>query len=203
MEWFTDWWGSLDTIEAILYCITIPSSLFLILQAIALAVGGDFGGDAGGAGGVDGLDTDFDYASGPKDFGAASMFSLQGITSFFCVAGWGSLLLYQANVPLVIAAVASSLAGVAVMFAIAKMMFYLGKLAHNGTLEVSNLVGSTGTVYLKIPPKGEGKGKVTVQTSERSVEFEAVTESAEPIANNAVIKVISIMGENVLVVEKA
>ncbi|MCL2754641.1 MAG: hypothetical protein FWD35_02840 [Oscillospiraceae bacterium] len=202
MEWFSNWWTALDAVEQVLYCVAIPSSLFLIVQAILIIVGGDFGGDSGGLDMGD-LGDGFDYASGAKDFGAASMLSIQGVASFFCAASWGALLLYQAGIPLVFALIAALLAGLAVMFAIAKMMLYLGRLAHCGTLEVQNLIGSSGTVYLKIPPHGKGKGKVTVQTSERLVEFEAVSKSEEVIPNNAPVKVIDIMGENILVVEAA
>jgi hypothetical protein len=89
------------------------------------------------------------------------------------------------------------------MYGIARLMFYLTKLAHSGTLNVKNLLGSMGTVYLRIPPKGEGRGKVIVQTSERLVEFDAVTEGDTGIPNNSDIRVIDILGENVLVVEKS
>jgi hypothetical protein len=88
------------------------------------------------------------------------------------------------------------------MVVLARIMFSLTKLAHVGTLDTKILLGAGGTVYLKIPPKGQGKGKVSVQTSERLVEFDAVSESAEYIPNETPIRVVDILGENVLVVEK-
>jgi hypothetical protein len=195
MDWFSVWWGGLGVVERVLYCIAIPSSVFLILQSILIVVGGD--GDSGDSG-----DGDFDYASGAKDFGVASMFSIQGVASFLCAFGWGSILLIQMGVLWPFAMVAAFMLGVGVMFAIAKVMYYLSKLAHCGTLDVENLIGNTGSVYLTIPPKGEGKGKVMVQTSERLVEFDAVGVSEDAIANNVTIKVVDILAENVLVVEK-
>jgi len=191
------WWNELVLTEQILLCIAIPSSLFLVIQMILIMVG---------AAGGDGLDTDtdvdFDYSSGPKDFGVASMFSLQGVASFLCVFGWGSLLVYRATGLLVLGIFVGAVLGFIVMYALAKIMMYLNRLAHNGTLDVKNLLGNSGTVYLKIPPKGEGRGKVMVQTSERLVEFDAVSESEDYIANNAEVRVIDILGENVLVVER-
>jgi len=211
MEWFNSWWAGLELIEQVFYLIAIPSTLFLVIQAVLIVAGA---GDAGiGDGGTD-IDTggvDFDGGDGsldsmgdsiPSDLGVASLFSIQGIASFFAVFGWGSLLLYQGGVPVVFAVIASVLLGFLVMYAIAKIMFYLSRLAHSGTLNVKNLLGSRGTVYLKIPPKGEGRGKVMVQTSERLVEFDAVTETGDSIPNNAEVRVIDILGENVLVVEK-
>jgi len=194
MEWFGNWWSGLDLVEQILYCIALPSTLLLIIQAVLIVVGA--GGDDAGGG-------DFDDSGGGEsgEFGVASLFTLQGISSFLCVFGWVSILLYQGGVPLILSVVVSGLLGFIVMYAIAKIMMYLTRLAHCGTLEVKNLLGGTGTVYLTIPPKGQGKGKVTICMSERLVEFDAVSEVDDEIANNAQIRVIDILGENILVVE--
>jgi hypothetical protein len=203
MEWFNEWWTALTLTEQILHCIAIPSSLFLAVQAILIVVGagGDMDTDTSG-GDLDGggLDNDFDgTVSG--DFGVMSLFTIQGVASFFCVFGWSSIFIYSSGLSLVFALLIAFVLGVAVMYAIARLMYYLARLAHSGTLDVKNLLGSMGTVYLNIPPKGEGKGKVTIQTSERLVEFEAVSENDAAILNNTQIRVIDILGENVLVVE--
>jgi hypothetical protein len=75
-------------------------------------------------------------------------------------------------------------------------------MVHSGNLDVKNLLGELGTVYLVIPPKGEGYGKVMIQTSERYVEFEATSEEETPIPGDTPIRVIDILGGNVLVVER-
>ena len=207
MEWFNVWWGGLGLSEQILYCIALPSTLILIIQAIMIlfGAGGDVDGGMG-EGGLDGADGgdggDFDSGDGAGEFGAASMFTLQGVASFLCVFGWGSILMQRGGLPLLFAMLVALVLGIAVMYAMAKVVFYLTKLAHTGTLDVKNLLGSMGTVYLRIPPKGEGRGKVMVQTSERLVEFDAISEGEEPIPNNAQVRVIDILGENVLVVEQ-
>ena len=200
MAWFSDWWSGLVLIEQVFYCIAIPSSLFLVVQAILIVVGGS-DSDGGDGSSID-LDSDFDSTGVPTDLGAANMFTLQGVASFFCVFGWSSLLMYRGGIPLILVILLAVVFGTAVMYALARIMLQLNKLAHCGTLDVKNLLGNSGTVYLRIPPKGEGSGKVTIQTSERLVEFEAVSEAEEEIANNAQIRVIDIVGENVLVVER-
>ena len=210
MENINIWWEALTSTEQVLYCLAVPATLLLVIQAILIMVGA--GGDALGAD-VGGLDTadgmfggDVDGTSGggkcegSSDFGIASMFTIQGIASLFCVFGWAALGLIRSGVPGLFAFPIAFAAGVGVMYGLARLMVAITKLGHTGTLEVKNLLGSTGTVYLTIPGKGEGKGKVSVQTSERLVEFDAVSET-DPIANNAAIRVIDILGENVLVVE--
>jgi hypothetical protein len=193
-------WGSLVLTEQILYCIALPATLVLIIQAVLIVIGAGAEGVEGGFD-VDGAG-DVDYASGPRDFGVASLFTLQGVSAFFCVFGWVSIFVYRTGFPLIFAVIFAAVLGFATMLAIAKVMIYLTKLAHSGTLDVKNLLGSVGTVYLKIPPRGTGRGKVTVQTSERLVEFDAISEIEDDIPNNAQIRVIDILGENVLVVEK-
>ncbi|MCL2071043.1 MAG: hypothetical protein FWH07_02280 [Oscillospiraceae bacterium] len=201
MGWVSIWWEALTLTEQVLFCIALPSSLILIIQAVLIIAGA--GGDIDG-----GLDTDtggdFDGSdgSGSSEFGIAGMFTLQGVASFFCVFGWVSIFAYRSGLPLILAALIAAVLGLATMFAIAKVMMYLTRLAHSGTLDVKNLLGSMGTVYLKIPAKGSGKGKVMVQTSERFVEFDAVSEVENEIPNNAQVRVIDILGENVLVVER-
>ncbi|MCL1881007.1 MAG: hypothetical protein FWF76_02385 [Oscillospiraceae bacterium] len=190
MEWFSNWWDSLALIEQVLYCVAIPSTLILLIKAILIIVG--FGD----------VDTDFDYSSGPSDFGSASLFSIQGVASFFSVFGWVSLLLRRMGIPTSLSVIVGLLFGGLVMYAMARLMFALLKLAHTGTLDVQNLRGSGGSVYLKIPPKGEGRGKVTIQTSERLVEFDAISEDEGVIPNNAEVRVVDILGGNVLVVER-
>ena len=195
MEWVSTWWSGLVLTEQVLFCIAIPATLILIIQAVLILVGA---GDDGAGGDFDGGD-----ASGSAEFGVASLFTLQGVASFFCVFGWVAISMFRTGFPLIFAALVAAILGFVTMFAIAKLMIQISKLAHTGNLDINNLVGCSGTVYLRIPPKGEGKGKVMVQTSERLVEFNAVSETDEEIPNNAQIKVIDILGENVLKVERS
>jgi len=205
MEWINNWWAALTLTEQILHLIALPSSLFLIIQAILIIVGAGDGGVDSDTGGLDadGLDVDSGGDSS-TDFGAMSMFTIQGVASFLCVFGWSSIFLFRSGMSnglfFVLALVIAFVLGFAVMYGVARLMYYLMKLAQSGTLDVKNLLGSMGTVYLTIPSKGKGKGKVMVQTSERLVEFDAVSDG-EAIENNASIRVIDILGENVLVVE--
>ena len=88
------------------------------------------------------------------------------------------------------------------MYGVAKLLQATAKLAQNGTLNVKNLLGASGTVYLVIPADGKGSGKVTVTTDERCLEFDAITESGEALPDGTPIRVTDIRTGNVLVVEK-
>ena len=136
-----------------------------------------------------------------REFGIANLFTLQGITAFLCVFGWMGALMASGGVFAPLALGAAFLLGFIVMYGIAKFVQYSAKLAYNGTLNMNSLLGENGTVYIKIPPKGAGQGKVMVQTTDRFVEFEAVSEGEAEIPSNTPIRVVDILGGNVLVVE--
>ena len=87
------------------------------------------------------------------------------------------------------------------MLLLAKLMQMAMKLQYSGA-NIRNAVGKQGTVYLIIPPKGKGKGKVSVVVQERLREFDAVTESKEDIPTGSQIIVKDVVHPNTLVVEK-
>lgn len=242
MEWFTTWWKELDTIEQVLYCVALPSTVILIIQTIMIFLG--FGHDGTGVnpsdtsgfdGGGDVSDISFDHggdidisvdadASGadfdtgaghgdvpdinygdgstPSDIGTMNFFTVQGIITFFCVFGWTGIVTYTLSGLAVLAVVIGLVLGIAAMYGVAKVMQLSKKLAQNGTLNVKNLLGANGTVYLVIPADGNGKGKVSVSSGERLVEFDAITDGAEALPDGTPIRVTDIRTGNVLVVEK-
>ena len=223
MEWFSAWWQTLDLFSQIMYCVALPATLILLIQTVMIILGfghsgaginpSDTSGFDGGAdidtdmsgGDLDGnLDTDMDYSDGssPGDLGTLNFFTVQGVVTFLCVFGWSGILIYgfTGNIPL--ALILAFVLGAAAMYGVAKLIWASKKLAHNGTLNVRNMLGASGTVYLVIPAGGEGRGKVNISSGERFVEFDAVTEDHESLPDGTPVRVTDILGDNVLVVEK-
>ena len=233
MEWFTQWWGSLDGMSQALFCVALPSTVILLIQTIMIILG--FGHDGTGVNpsdtsGFDGstdidisLDadasgadidsggtefetdvTDVNYGDGstPSDIGTMNFFTVQGVITFFCVFGWAGLVTYTLSKLAVLAIIVGLVLGLAAMFGVAKVLQLSKKLAQNGTLNVRNLLGASGTVYLVIPADGEGKGKVNITSGERLVEFDAITDENESLPDGTSVRVIDIRSGNVLVVEK-
>ena len=240
MEWFTEWWGSLDTMSQVLLCVALPSTVILLIQTIMIILG--FGHDGAGVNpsdtsGFDGstdidistdvdisLDadasgadvdssggtefetdvTDVNYGDGSShgDIGTMNFFTVQGVITFFCVFGWAGLVTYTLSKIAVLAVIVGLVLGLAAMFGVAKILQLSKKLAQNGTLNVRNLLGASGTVYLVIPADGEGKGKVNVTSGERLVEFDAISDEKESLPDGTSVRVVDIRSGNVLVVEK-
>lgn len=155
-----------------------------------------------GSGHGDVPDVNYGDGSSLHDVGTLNFFTLQGIITFFCVFGWAGIVTYTLTKLAVLAIIIGIVLGLASMYGVAKVMQLSKKLAQNGTLNVKNLLGASGTVYLVIPGDGESKGKVNVSSGERLVEFDAITDGGETLPDGTEVRVIDIRGGNVLVVEK-
>ena len=223
------WWQSLTTLEHVLLYIAVPATLILILQTVLLLVGGAFDGDGevdgdldadfdGGAdvdgdGDLDGadLDTDLDTdGDGPdgeaevREDGAAAglhLFTVRGVVAFLTLFGWGSLCFSQLGFPPFLAVFLGIPVGIAGMVGIALILREALKLQYDGTLDLRNAVGLSGTVYLTVPPGRAASGKVNVTVQEQLQEFEAVTDSDTPLPTGSPVRVAGLAGEDTLLVE--
>lgn len=231
MEWLSTWWGGLDLFSQILHCISIPSTLILIIQTILIIAGfGDSGPDTnlsdtsgldipdGGVdfdGGTDlsGIDGgDISGADGdisghdvgnPADAGAMHLFTFQGIITFLCVFAWSAILTYMGTNSILLSLLVGFVLGAGAMFGVAKIIQASAKLAQNGNINAKNYLGELGTVYLVIPAAEKGRGKVNISLGERYVEFDAITEEADDIPSGAPVRVVDVRSESLLVVERA
>lgn len=225
MEWFSNWWSTLSLVQQILYCIAIPSSLVLIIQTVIMLLGIGHGGegfnpsDTSGLGDVDfdggadfdvGIDGDISGAdtdghtdvNNPSDLADFRLLSVQSVIAFLTIFSWsGITALSNGMVPwgaLLLAAVL----GFGAMFLVAKIIQWSSKLAQNGTFNIKNLLGESGTVYIPIPSKGSGTGKINISCGERFMEFDAVTEEQDTLTTGTAVRVVDIIAGSTLVVEK-
>ena len=80
-------------------------------------------------------------------------------------------------------------------------MFYLiSKSSADGTMKIQKAIGVTGEVYLTIPSKRSGIGKVQVKVMGSLRTLEAMTDDEQPIRTGKVIKVSQIISNNILLV---
>ena len=89
------------------------------------------------------------------------------------------------------------LAGVIALYVVAGLMTALARLQSQGNVELGNAVGMVGRVYLRVPARGAGEGKVTVEIQDRTVECRAVTEGEE-LATGASVRVVGVDGSEIL-----
>lgn len=211
-----DWWNSLGLITQIFYCIAIPSTLVSLIQTIMLLVGlgqdSDFPDDADvsdvadlpDADSVDGIFGDNDITEVTDTFGLEGLriFTLRGIIAFLVVFGWVGIVLTAANVPILITAPVAAICGFFMMVLLAFLMKLVLKLRSDGNIDIRNAIGTAGKVYLTIPSKRSGEGKVQLLLQGSFVEQNAVTDDETEIPTGSEIVVVGISGSTTLVVRK-
>jgi len=93
-------------------------------------------------------------------------------------------------------------AGVGALLLVATMMKMLHRLKADGTARIDRAVGLSGIVYLTIPARKQGAGKVTVNLQNRTMEYQAVTPQEE-LPTGASVVVVSVVGPGTLEVVPA
>ena len=205
------WWESLSTFSQVLACMAIPATLILLIQTILTLIGigdngvdsdiGDADIDADAADGVFGAELP-DGDSDPSGLDGLRIFSVRGIIAFFVVFGWTGILLDSLSLSPVISVGVGAVAGFLIMLLIALLFRAVMKLESDGNVDNRNALGVSGTVYLKIPPNREGTGKVNIMIQGSYCERDAVTDENEALPTGCEIVVMSLSGQNTLVVKR-
>lgn len=217
------WWESLSGVLRVLYVIAIPSTLILLVQTVMIVLGfGEHGADAnpsdtsgidfdvdtemsvdGGDLSIDDVDLSADVSAEDggvsSEFGTLRLFTLQGIIAFLTTFSWISICFVKGGMQLVPSLFLGILAGVIMMYAVAKLLQVSSKLAENGTFRIKSTIGESALVYVTIPEKGENGGKVTLTMESGFVELSAVTEGDKPIPAGVTVRITDVVGDTVVV----
>ena len=155
----------------------------------------DFDADGDGDAG-----TGADAGGHPGLFAGLKLFTLRGVVAFLAVCGWGGLWLLRMGMHPVFSVLLAVAMGFWAMLLMALFLRVALKLQDDGTMDFRNALGVAGTVYLTIPARRAGEGKVHVVVQDQLRELEAVTDDPNPIPTGSEIVVVGISGGNTLVV---
>lgn len=197
MAWFTTWWDNLTLLQQVFACAAIPASIVLALQTILLLFG--FAGHSADHGEACDNDADMEHDVSHHDSGIRLM-TVRGLVAFFAVGGWLGVALGQTQMRSAVIVALAFAGGFAALFAVALVLKWSLALQENGTLSLTNAVGSQARVYLTIPPARTGSGKVMVTVQEQLMELEAMTDEKIPLLTGAQVQIIAVDGNNLLVV---
>lgn len=183
-----EWWNGLSFISQIFTAIAVPATIIMIVQSLLLLFG-------------IGLDVDADNDGVPDaDGDGLSLITVRGIVAFFSIGGWAGVVADSGGMHLFVSCIIAFAAGLIALIGVAVLFKSAFKLQDSGNLDIINAVGKTGKVYIPVPPKGEGIGKVNVMVQERLVELEALNDSSERIGTNEIVSVVAVIdAETVLV----
>jgi len=185
-------WQNMALLEKIYWCFAIPFSLLFVIQMFLTFLGGDVHGDI--ATGDSDVATDHDTGI---DF---QFLTVKNLIAFFTIFGWTGIACIASSMHTVATVLLSTLAGLVMMTIMASIAYFMGKLTDDGTLDLNNAKGKMGSVYLRIPGKRGGMGKVQVKVQGLQT-LDAVTDFGEEIKTGAVVEIVDIINNEILLVK--
>ena len=203
-----EWWEALGSAGQVFACIAIPATVMLLIQMVLTLIG--LGGDEGDAdveAEADGIDDGIEIDDADETFergdvfdGGLRLFTLRGLIAFFSVMGWVGTICCGSGLHLALSILISVASGFLAMTVLALLMKWLFSLQYDGTENVREALGVSGTVYLRIPPARTGKGKINAIIQGKLCEKYAVTDEETMINVDEEVTVVGISGEETLIV---
>ncbi len=190
---FPAWWETLSTLAKIYWIVAFPATLLFLIQLVMTFIGGDADHD------YDDFDHDGDFDA---DHGGFHIFTFKNLIAFFTLFAWSGLACIEGGFSLAIVIIVSVVCGTVMMIIMASLFYYISKFSHSGTLEMKNAIGHSGDVYLPIPAKKNGMGKVQIKVQGALRTLNAMTEDNEIIKTGTLVEVTDIIGENTLLVKR-
>jgi membrane protein implicated in regulation of membrane protease activity len=164
-------------------------------------MGGDFHGDAHVGDSMYGhVDGDVQHPDSSWLFGILSFRTLVAAAAFFGVAGKAALSAGYAQSTSLILAI---LVGFSAMYGMYWLLRLISSLNSAGNERITNAIGRPATVYIPIPAAGKGAGKVQLSMQNRIVEYQAVTDDAEPLRTGESVEVVDVAGSDIVRVRRA
>ena len=137
---------------------------------------------------IDHVDTGF------MDF---QLISFKSILAFVTMFGWTGVVWGKSGW---LGFLAAFVIGLFAMFLTALAVYLMFKLQHSGNVQTSDIVGSSGTVYITVPAGRKDHGKVTVSLKGSTQEITAVAD--EEIPTGTPVKVAEALSDTLFLVRK-
>jgi hypothetical protein len=188
MESFSEWWSGLSIVLKIFWSLAIPFTLLFVLQLILSFMGGDTADDLPDA------EINADHGAGFQ------FFTLKNLIGFFTIFGWVGIAMIESGASIGAAVAVATFGGGLMMLVMAGMFYLLMKAQYDGTMKIEKAVGHTGEVYLIIQSKRGGIGKVQIMVQGAIRTLDALTDDDSDIQTGKIVKVSSIVNDNVLLV---
>lgn len=185
-----DLFQTMDPFLRIFWYIAIPVSIIFLIQTILTFSG------------LDAHDAEVPDFDGDLEIEAPfQLFSLRNLTNFLLGFSWSGVALFDVIPNKIILVVVAFLIGAIMVALFFLMMRQIYKLSENNAFDILKTRLKTGTVYITIPESKSNTGKVQISVNGTVHELEAVT-MGERIPTGCKIKVVDIIDDKILVVEK-
>lgn len=206
-----NWWNGLTATHQAAFILATAASVILIIQLVMMLIGmsgdGGFDGDTSdidGCGDLDcGIPDSADDAfnnDGIAEAGGLRIVSFRTVVAFFAVGGWITYTMAY-FLPWWGALLIGIVAGCAAAVGVAYLMKATLKFQSDGNRRMGYAVGKPAEVYLTIPAKRAGSGKISVIVQDSLTECAAVTDSDEPLPTGSRCVIKAVLSEQLVLVE--
>lgn len=197
-DFFYEWYNALPSTLQVYWVIALITSLIFLIQMVMTFIGiGDADTD------MDfGDDVDFSDGNTLDAGGAMQLFTIRNVVNFLLGLGWGGVCLYSLIPNPIVLAIVSVLVGALFVYIFLLIYKQMLKLEKNGAYRIDDCVGQIVDVYLAIPAKRSGVGKVQISFSGSVQELAALTDSDEPIRSGSKVRVLEIIDTSTVLVQK-
>jgi|SRR5688572_23862708 len=187
MEFF----NNLDPFIKVFWFIAIPTSVIFLIQTVMTFAGVDS---------HDGLSADFDsdLHHGDTPF---QLFTFRNLINFLLGFSWTGISFYSTVESKTLLVALSIMVGSAFVGAFFFIINQIQKLAEDNSFKIDNTLNQVASVYLTIPEKKSGRGKIQVSVKGAFHELDAVTEK-EKIESSAMVRIVKIESNSLVVVER-
>ena len=170
---------------------TLGSAIFVVIFALTFIGGGD-------------TDMETDITDINADDGGVGFqfFTFKNVIAFFTIFGWTGIVCIDNQLLPTATIVISFIAGLLMMVLTSLLFYWMGKMAESGTLRIKNAIGVVGEVYLPIGANRSEIGKIQIKVQGSLRELEAITDDNEELKTNTIIKVLEVVSDELLLVEK-
>jgi hypothetical protein len=187
-----EFFDGMTSLEQAFWIIALLGSLIFIgILVMSLFGGGDSDMDADMA--------ELEDADGGAGF---QFFTFKNIMAFFTIFGWTGVTCLDNNLSPTVSIVVASVAGLIMMTVTSLLFFWMNKLAQSGTMQINKAIGSIGEVYLPIGANRSKIGKIHIKVQGSLRELEAITDADEDLKTTSLIKVLEVVSDELLLVEK-
>lgn len=182
---------------------TIPAiagSFFFVARLVLMLFGAAGGEDMGGEAFDAGHDLDAVHDHHGDSTHAFKVLSLQSIAGFVMGFGWGGLGAYRGmEWPVTTSLLCAIAGGVLIVWLLTNLLKSMSLLHASGNISIDSAIGCVGSVYVGIPAKGAGRGKVRLVVDGRSRIYNAVS-GGDELQRGARVKVVMVNRDNTVTV---
>jgi len=179
-------------IENVFMYIAMPATVIYVLIILFSLLGMDS---------TDGLEADFGGDLELEDgesAGSIQIFTVRNLLGFLVGLGWAGLAALEFGFSNLIATLIGIGIGLVMIIIQTSLFYFMNRLSQPNEPSIKSAVGQMGTVYLTIPARRQGMGKVTV-IIDGVVRTLNATTSGEEIKTGSLIQVESVLGDALVV----